>query len=99
MMRPGEERSEMDPEREREEWTEEDERHPEGEEKEEPMPVQEAGLAVGLEGLDEHTPDDDPEIAAEVELQEETRETEGDEGHVETVLNFRDDEDQDAEED
>src|SRR5262249_41428571 len=34
-------------ERDRGEWTEEDERHPEGEPK--PMPVQEEGLAVGLE--------------------------------------------------
>jgi hypothetical protein len=30
-----------------------------------------------------------PEGAEEVELQEETREREGDEGEVETVLNFR----------
>jgi hypothetical protein len=87
----------MDTERDREEWTEEDERHPEGE-REEPMPVQEAGLAVGLEGQDEVDTDVDPEIAAEVELQEETREAEGDEDHVETVLNFRDDEDEEGEE-
>jgi hypothetical protein len=79
-------------ERDREEWTDEDERHPGG--AEEPMPVQEQGLAMGLEGLDENDPDVDPEIAAEVELQEETREAEGDEGPVETVLNFRDDEDE-----
>jgi hypothetical protein len=79
----------MDEERNREEWTDEDERHPEG--AEHPMPVQEEGLAVGLEAVDEQDPDIDPEIAEEVRLQEETREAEGDEGHVETVLNFRDD--------
>jgi hypothetical protein len=78
----------MDEERDREEWTDEDERHPEG--AEQPMPVQEEGLAVGLEAVDEQDPDIDPEIAEEVRLQEETREAEGDEGHVETVLNFRD---------
>jgi hypothetical protein len=78
----------MDEERNREEWTDEDERHPEGAEK--PMPVQEEGLAVGLEAVDEQDPDIDPEIADEVRLQEETREAEGDEGDVETVLNFRD---------
>jgi hypothetical protein len=78
----------MNEERDREEWTDEDERHPEG--AEQPMPVQEEGLAVGLEAVDEQDPDIDPEIAEEVRLQEETREAEGDEGHVETVLNFRD---------
>jgi hypothetical protein len=78
----------MDEDRNREEWTDEDERHPEG--AEQPMPVQEEGLAVGLEAVDEQDPDIDPEIAEEVRLQEETREAEGDEGHVETVLNFRD---------
>jgi hypothetical protein len=78
----------MDEERNREEWTDEDERHPEG--AEQPMPVQEEGLAVGLEAVDEQDPDIDPEIAEEVRLQDETREAEGDEGHVETVLNFRD---------
>jgi hypothetical protein len=78
----------MDEERNREEWTDEDERHPEG--AEQPMPVQEEGLAVGLEAVDEQDPDVDPEIAEEVRLQEETREAEGDEGDVETVLNFRD---------
>jgi len=78
----------MDEKRDREEWTDEDERHPEGAEK--PMPVQEEGLAVGLEAVDEQDPDIDPEIAEEVRLQEETREAEGDEGDVETVLNFRD---------
>jgi hypothetical protein len=78
----------MDEERNREEWTDEDERHPEG--AEQPMPVQEEGLAVGLEAVDEQDPDIDPEIAEEVRLQEETREAEGDEGDVETVLNFRD---------
>ena len=80
----------MDAERDREEWTDEDERHPEG--AEEPMPVQEDGLAVGLEGQDGFDADLDPEIAAEVDLQEETRELEGDQGEVETVLNFRDEE-------
>ena len=78
----------MDEDRNREEWTDEDERHPEG--AEQPMPVQEEGLAVGLEAVDEQGPDIDPEITEEVRLQEETREAEGDEGHVETVLNFRD---------
>jgi hypothetical protein len=78
----------MDVERDREEWTDDDERRPEG--AEEPMPVQEEGLAVGLEGQDGYDSDVDPEIVEEVELQEETREAEGDEGSVETVLNFRD---------
>ncbi len=82
----------MDIERDREEWTDEDERRPEG--AEEPMPVQEEGLAVGLEGQDGFDADVDPAIVEEVELQEETREAEGDEGPVETVLNFRDDEDE-----
>jgi len=82
----------MDIERDREEWTEEDERHPEG--AEQPMPVQEEGLAVGLEGQDGFDADIDPEIAEEVQLQEETREADGDEDPVETVLNFRDEEDE-----
>jgi hypothetical protein len=84
-------------ERDREEWTDEDERHPEPAEK--PMPVQEDGLAVGLEGQDGFEADLDPEIAAEVELQEETREAEGDgddDEPVETVLNFRDEDDEEA---
>jgi hypothetical protein len=68
-------------ERDRERWTDEDERHPEGEPG--PMPVQEEGLAVGLEGQDDFDPDLDPEIAAEVELQEETRETEEEHGPTE----------------
>ena len=59
----------MDIQRDREEWTEEDERHPEG--AEQPMPVQEEGLAVGLEGQDGFDADIDPEIAEEVQLQEE----------------------------
>jgi hypothetical protein len=83
-------------ERDREEWTDEDERHPEGPEK--PMPVQEEGIAVGLEGEDGFDADVDPEIAREVQLQEETREAEGDdddEEEVETVLNFDDDEEDD----
>jgi hypothetical protein len=88
------EEREMDEERDREEWTDEDERHLAGEGEEQPIPVQEAGLAVGLEGQDGLDPDVDPEIAAEVELQEETREAEGDEGHVETVLNFREEDEQ-----
>lgn len=82
----------MDIQRDREEWTEEDERHPEG--AEQPMPVQEEGLAVGLEGQDGFDADIDPEIAEEVQLQEETREADGDEDPVETVLNFRDEEDE-----
>ena len=82
----------MDVERDREEWTDDDERRPEG--AEEPMPVQEEGLAVGLEGQDGYDSDVDPEIVEEVELQEETREAEGDEGPVETVLNFRDEEEE-----
>jgi len=85
----------MDIERDREEWTEEDERHPEPAEK--PMPVQEEGLAVGLEAQDGFEADLDPEIAAEVQLQEETREAEGDDGPVETVLNFRDDDEEEGE--
>ena len=68
-------------ERDREEWTDEDERHPEGEPG--AMPVQEEGLAVGLEGQDDFDPDVDPEIAAEVELQEETREAEDEHGPIE----------------
>ena len=82
----------MDIERDREEWTEENERHPEG--AEQPMPVQEEGLAVGLEGQDGFDADIDPEIAEEVQLQEETREADRDEDPVETVLNFRDEEDE-----
>jgi hypothetical protein len=85
----------MDIDRDREEWTEEDERHPEG--AEHPMPVQEDGLAVGLEGQDGFEADLDPEIAKEVEIQEETREAEGDEGPVETVLNFRDEDEDEGE--
>ena len=71
----------MSEERDREEWTDEDERHPKGPEK--PMPVLEEGLAVGLEALDEQDPDLDPEIAAEVQLQEETREAEEEYGPIE----------------
>jgi hypothetical protein len=58
------------------------------------MPIKSA-QAAGLEGIDQPEPDFDPEIDEEVRLQEETREAEGDEGdeEVETVLNFRDDED------
>ena len=68
-----------------EEWTEEDERHPGGAEK--PMPVQEEGLALGLEGLDESDPDIDPEIAAEVELAGgDTGETEEEHGPVQDAV-------------
>ena len=67
----------MNDEKPREEWTEEDEREL-ADPKEQPMPVQEEGLAIGLEGQDGFDADLDPEIAAEVELQEETREAEGD---------------------
>jgi hypothetical protein len=85
----------MDENRDREEWTDEDEREPEGEPR--PMPVQEEGLAVGLEAQDDFDADLDPEIADEVKLQEETREAEGDDGPVETVLNFREDKEDDVE--
>jgi hypothetical protein len=82
----------MNEEKPREEWTEEDEREL-ADPKQKPMPVQEEGLAVGLEGEDGFDADLDPEIAAEVELQEETREAEGeDDEPVETVLNLDDEE-------
>jgi hypothetical protein len=71
-------------ERDREEWTGEDERHPEGKEK--PMPVQEEGLAVGLEGEDGFDADLDPEIAAEVQLQSETEEAEEELGPLEDAI-------------
>lgn len=74
----------MDDDRDRGEWTDEKERHPEGEEK--PMPVQEEGLAVGLEAVDEQDPDFDPQIAAEVQLQEETREAEEEFGPIEDAV-------------
>jgi hypothetical protein len=74
----------MDDDRDRGEWTDEKERHPEGEEK--PMPVQEEGLAVGLEAVDEQDPDLDPQIAAEVQLQEETREAEEEFGPIEDAV-------------
>ena len=74
----------MNEERGREEWTDEDERHPEG--AEQPMPVQEEGLAVGLEAVDEQDPDIDPEIAAEVQLQEETRDAEKEYGPIEDAV-------------
>jgi hypothetical protein len=81
----------MNEERDREEWTDEDERRPEGESG--PMPVQEEGMAVGLEGQDGFDADLDPEIAAEVELQEETREAEDEPGPIEdTVEDPADDE-------
>lgn len=50
------------------------------------MPVQEEGLAVGLEAVDEQDPDRDPEIAAEVQLQEETGEAEQDYGPIEDAV-------------
>jgi hypothetical protein len=74
----------MEIERDREEWTEEDERHPEPPEK--PMPVQEEGLAVGLEAQDDFEADLDPEIAAEVQIQEETREAEEEFGPIEDAV-------------
>jgi len=74
----------MDDDRDRGEWTDEKERHPEGEEK--PIPVQEEGLAVGLEAVDEQDPDLDPQIAAEVQLQEETREAEEEFGPIEDAV-------------
>ena len=74
----------MDDDRDRGEWTDEKERHPEGEEK--PMPVQEEGLAVGLEAVDEQDPDLDPQIAAEVQPQEETREAEEEFGPIEDAV-------------
>jgi hypothetical protein len=88
----------MNEDKDREDWTEQDEREL-GEPKEEPMPVQEEGLAVGLEAQDDFDPDVDPEIAAEVELQEETREAEGEDPDepVETVMNFGDDDEESSE--
>jgi hypothetical protein len=74
----------MDVERDREEWTDEDERRPEGDR--EPMPVQEEGIAVGLEAGDDFEADLDPEIAAEVQLQEETREAEEEYGPIEDAV-------------
>jgi hypothetical protein len=74
----------MDDDRDRGEWTDEKERHPEGHEK--PMPVQEEGLAVGLEAVDGQDPDLDPQIAAEVQLQEETRELEEEFGPIEDAV-------------
>ena len=84
MIAPPRQRSEVSEERDREEWTDEDERHPKRPEK--PMPVQEEGLAVGLEAVDEQDPDLDPEIAAEVQLQEETGEAEQDYGPIEDAV-------------
>jgi len=74
----------MDDDRDRGEWTDEKERHPEGDQK--PIPVQEEGLAVGLEAVDEQDPDLDPQIAAEVQLQEETREAEEEFGPIEDAV-------------
>ena len=50
------------------------------------MPVQEEGLAVGLEAVDEQDPDLDPEIAAKAKLQEETREAEQEYGPIEDAV-------------
>jgi hypothetical protein len=50
-----------------------------------PMPIQSAE-AAGLEGIDEQDPDLDPEIAEEVRLQEETRETEEEFGSIEDAV-------------
>jgi hypothetical protein len=74
----------MDIERDREKWTEEEERHPDGEPG--PIPVQEEGLAVNLEAIDEQDSDIDPEIAEEVALQEETREAEKEHGPIEDAV-------------
>jgi hypothetical protein len=81
-------------ERDREEWTEEDERHPEGEPK--PMPVQEEGLAVGLEAQDDVDTETDLEIADEVRLQGETEEADEHEpaGPLEAALEEAEEEDQ-----
>ena len=59
------------------------------------MPIQEEGIAMNLEASEDFDADLDPEIAEEVRLQEETREAEGDEGPVETVRNFRNENDDD----
>ena len=50
-----------------------------------PMPVQSAE-AAGLEGIDGQDKDIDPEIAAEVQLAEETRETEAEYGDEEDAV-------------
>lgn len=50
-----------------------------------PMPIQSAE-AAGLEGIDEHDPDFDPEIAEEVRLQEETEEAEEQFGPIEDAV-------------
>ena len=84
----------MTEERDREEWTDEDERHPEGEPG--PMQIQDEGIAMNLEAQDDVDMDVDPAIAEEVEIQEETRELEGDDGEVETVLNFSDEEEEEG---
>jgi hypothetical protein len=81
----------MNTERDREEWTGEDERHPEGKEK--PMPVQEEGLAVGLEGEDGFDADLDPEIADEVRLESETEEAEKVLGPLEDAIEHPADDD------
>jgi hypothetical protein len=70
--------------RDREEWTEEDERDPEGDPG--AMPVQEEGLAVNLEAVDEQDPDVDPKIAEEVALQQETCEAERKHGSIEDAV-------------
>ena len=50
-----------------------------------PIPIQSAE-AAGLEGIDESDKDIDPEIAAEVKLQEETREAEAEHGPEEDAV-------------
>jgi hypothetical protein len=61
-----------------------------------PMPVQSAE-AAGLEGIDGPDKDIDPEIAAEVQLAEETRETEAEHGDEEDAVFDPLDADEDAE--
>lgn len=50
-----------------------------------PMPIQSA-VAAELEGIDEANQNLDPEIAAEVQLQEETREAEAEHGPEEDAV-------------
>ena len=54
-------------------------------------------MQSGSKALDVQNPDVDPEIAEEVRIEEETRQAEGDPGEVETVLNFRDEADEEEE--
>ena len=50
-----------------------------------PMPIQSAE-AAGLEGIDGPDPDVDPEVAAEIRLQEETEEAEEEFGPLEDAV-------------